>query len=137
MSNSFGERLLLERKRLGLTQEQFGALAGISRLAQFKYEHDQHVPSVEYLQRLHHARVDAYFLLAGRRLSGNQFEWEAVREAFAFLHKNFISKPGKSYSEDQLFTVFRDLLRAMMDEGDAVQPLAATPVGQPQAKEVS
>lgn len=137
MSNSFGDRLLLERKRLGLTQEQFGALAGISRLAQFKYEHDQHVPSIDYLQRLHLAGVDAYFLLTGRRLSGSQIDWDAMREAFAFLYKNLINKPGKSYSEDQLFTVFRDLLSAMMDEGDVVPPLGATPANKSQVTEGS
>lgn len=135
MSNSFGERLLLERKRLDLTQEQFGALAGISRLAQHKYEHDLHAPSVGYLQKLHQARVDAYFLLTGRRLTGNQMDWGAMREAFAFLHKNFISKPGKAYTEDQLFVVFRDLLSAMMDEGDAAQVVVVPPVKQPKATE--
>lgn len=136
MSNSFGERLLLERKRLGLTQEQFGALAGISRLAQFKYEHDQHVPSVEFLQKLHQARVDAYFLITGRRLSGNQVDWGVMREAFAFLHKNFISKPGKAYTEDHLFAVFQSLAMAMMDAGDAAQVVVNPPVKSPKVAEL-
>jgi transcriptional regulator with XRE-family HTH domain len=116
MKKTFGERLRLERERLGLTQEQFGEMGGASRLAQFKYEHDQNVPSVEYLEKLSHAKVDAYFLLTGRRLSANQVDWDAAREAFIFVHKNFVKKTGKSFTAEQLFEVFQKLWRSMMDE---------------------
>lgn len=117
MDKTFGERLRLERERLKLTQEQFAALGGMSRLAQFKYEHGQHIPSVEYLEKLRqNAKVDTIYILTGKRLTPDQLDWEIAREAFVFVHKNFVGKPGKSYSPEQLFEVFRKLWQSMMDE---------------------
>ena len=116
MTEAFADRLRVERERLGLTQEQFAALAGMSRLAQFKYEHDQSMPTVEYLAKLNEAKVDGYYLLTGRRLSSTQVDWDLARDAYAFVHKNFASKAGKSYSSDQLFEVFQQMLLASMQE---------------------
>jgi transcriptional regulator with XRE-family HTH domain len=115
-TTTFGERLRIERERLGLTQDQFGKLGGMSRLAQFKYEHDQHSPSVEYLEKLFDAKVDAVFLLTGRRLTPGQVDWDVMREAFVFVVRNFVSKEGKTYSLDDLFILFRDLSKKMMSD---------------------
>lgn len=120
MSDTFGQRLRQERERAGLTQEQFATLAGMSRLAQYKYETGQSQPSVEYLAALHQAHVDAYYLLTGQRLSSTQIDWGIAKEAFNFVHKHFTTKPGKSYTADQLFEVFQRLLMTMMDESTSV-----------------
>lgn len=88
----------------------------MSRLAQFKYEHDQHSPSVEYLEKLFDAKVDAVFLLTGRRLTPGQVDWDVMREAFVFVVRNFVSKEGKTYSLDDLFILFRDLSKKMMSD---------------------
>lgn len=124
---TFGERLRIERERLGLTQDQFGKLGGMSRLAQFKYEHDQHSPSWEYLERLFDAKVDAIFLLTGRRLTRGQVDWDVLREAFIFVVRNFVGKEGKNYTPDQLFVLFRDLSLKMMGETYSVPVLEAEP----------
>lgn len=116
MELSFGERLLLERQRLGLTQVEFAKLGQVSRLAQLKYEHGEHMPSVEYLERLFCAKVDAIFLLTGRRLTSNQIDWDIARDAYVFVHRNFVSKPGKDYSPEKLFELFSKYWRAMMED---------------------
>ena len=128
MELSFGERLLLERQRLGLTQEDFGKLGGMSRLAQFKYEHDEHMPSVGYLEKLFRAKVDAVFLLTGRRLTRDQLDWDIAREAYTFVHRNYVAKAGKDYSPEKLFDLFKRLWETMMDEtyGSSTEASEAT-----------
>ena len=59
-----------------------------------------------------------------------------MRAACAFLHKNFISKRGKAYTEDHLFTVFQSLTMAMMDAGDAAQVVVHPPVNKPKVTEL-
>ena len=116
MESNFGERLLVERQRLGLTQVEFAKLGGVSRLAQLKYEHGEHMPSVEYLERLFRAKVDALFLLSGHRLASDQFDWDIARVAYIFVHQNFVSKRDKDYSPDKLFELFSKYWRAMMED---------------------
>lgn len=78
--STFGERLRSERIRLGLSQEEFGALAAVKRGAQVNYEKDERSPDAEYLQALVPHGVDVLFLIAdvrsspGPRLSGDQAE---------------------------------------------------------------
>lgn len=66
MSNFF-ERLIVERKRLGLNQEDFGALAGISKFTQLNYEKGTRKPDSDYLAALGSEGVDIPFLLTGTR----------------------------------------------------------------------
>lgn len=63
---NFGERLRLERERLGLNQKDFGALAGVSKTTQFNYEADERYPDTNYLEALGSHGVDLVFLLTGR-----------------------------------------------------------------------
>ena len=116
MESTFGERLSLERQRLGLTQEALGKLGGMSRLAQFKYEHGEHMPSVEYLEKLFDNNVDAIFLLTGRRLAHDQIDWDIAREAYVFIHRNYVEKGGKARSPEKLFELFRKLSQTTMEE---------------------
>ena len=66
MSNFF-ERLIVERKRLGLNQEAFAALAGISKFTQLNYEKGTRKPDSDYLAALGNQGVDIPFLLTGTR----------------------------------------------------------------------
>lgn len=63
----FAARLKEERRRLGLTQPAFGALGGVGKLAQMKYENDGRWPSVEYLFALGKNGVDIVYLVTGER----------------------------------------------------------------------
>ncbi|WP_134163314.1 helix-turn-helix domain-containing protein [Pseudomonas citronellolis] len=68
--NSFGDRLRLERERLGLSQEALGEIGGVKKLAQINYEKGKRHPDSEYLAAIAGAGVDVLYLLTGQRSSG-------------------------------------------------------------------
>lgn len=66
--SGLGERLREERKRLGLSQADFGALGGVKANAQGKYEADERSPDSGYLEGLASAGVDVLYVLTGQRV---------------------------------------------------------------------
>jgi transcriptional regulator with XRE-family HTH domain len=62
-SAQLGARLLEERLRLGLTQEEFAALGGVKLGAQYLYEKGKRSPNADYLVRLRAAGVDLAYVL--------------------------------------------------------------------------
>lgn len=62
---SFGRRLRQERKRLGLSQEQFAELGGVKRSSQHLYEHDVRRPDSDYLSKIQAGGADVGFLISG------------------------------------------------------------------------
>ncbi|AHF77588.1 Putative prophage transcriptional regulator [Sodalis praecaptivus] len=67
MQKSTGMRLKEERERLKLSQEAFGNIGGVKKLAQHKYEKDERAPDSNYLAALSLAGVDILYVLTGRR----------------------------------------------------------------------
>lgn len=65
--SGLGERLREERKRLGLSQADFGALGGVKANAQGKYESDERSPDAAYLNGIMAAGVDVLYVLTGKR----------------------------------------------------------------------
>lgn len=65
--NSFGERLKEERIRLGLNQEDFGAIGGVQKLAQRNYEKNNREPGSSYMTALASAGVNVMYLLTGEQ----------------------------------------------------------------------
>lgn len=61
------DRLKEERLRLGLSQEDFARLAGVSKRAQANYEKGERSPQAEYLEALQGEQVDIYYILTGHR----------------------------------------------------------------------
>lgn len=66
MSN-FCDRLRDERERLGLTQEAFGAVGGVKKQAQLKYEKGERSPDGVYLESIAKIGVDVQYIVTGRR----------------------------------------------------------------------
>lgn len=64
---SMGERIKGERRRLGLNQTDFAALAGVQISAQTNYENDKRAPDATYLAALAAAGVDVLYVLTGER----------------------------------------------------------------------
>lgn len=62
----FRARLIQERNRMGLNQEQFGALGGVARIAQLNYEKGYRTPSVAYLQNLFRNGVNIDYIQHGQ-----------------------------------------------------------------------
>lgn len=64
---SRGLRIREERERLGLTQDEFGALGGVKRLAQSNYESGKREPPTPYLDLLREHGVDVAYIETGIR----------------------------------------------------------------------
>ena len=63
----FSDRLLEERKRLKLNQQEMADLAGVQKRAYNYYEKGERFPDSQALQRLAAGGVDVYFLIVGVR----------------------------------------------------------------------
>lgn len=59
------ERLREERIRLGLSQEAFGALGGVRKQAQIKYEQGERKPDSDYLEGIAAAGANVDYILTG------------------------------------------------------------------------
>lgn len=66
----FSVRLRRERERLGLTQQQFAELVGVSRMTQGNYESGKRFPGEDYFEALERIgdKVDRFFLFFGQRM---------------------------------------------------------------------
>lgn len=62
-----GERLALERARLGYNQRDFAAIGGASINSQVRYEKDTSEPTTGYLLRVMEIGADVMFILTGTR----------------------------------------------------------------------
>lgn len=111
---NFPERLKVERERLGLSQEEFGRLGGVSKMSQWSYEAGKNWPTVEYLESLRISGVDVRFLVTGNRQSPHQLDWNILRQAYLFVHHSFASREDRNFSADQLFDVFKSVVEASM-----------------------
>lgn len=65
--SSLGERLRELRSQKGLTQADFGSLAGVTKRSQMLYESDQRIPRADYLAALDDAGLDVRYVLTGKR----------------------------------------------------------------------
>lgn len=61
-----GTRLRAERKRLGLSQNQLGAMGGVAANAQGKYESGERLPKADYLVAVAESGVDVLYVLTNR-----------------------------------------------------------------------
>ncbi|WP_236212996.1 helix-turn-helix domain-containing protein [Metapseudomonas otitidis] len=65
--SSIGERLREERERLGFNQTAFGAIGGVQKQAQLKYEKGERSPDADYLAALSKVDVDVLYVVTGQR----------------------------------------------------------------------
>ncbi len=65
-----GARLREERGRLGMSQEAFGARAGVRKQAQLLYEKDERSPDAAYLAAIAAAGADVLYVLTGQYAGG-------------------------------------------------------------------
>lgn len=66
MSNC-GERLREERERLGFNQTAFGAIGGVQKQAQLKYEKGERFPDAAYLAAAATVGADVQYIITGLR----------------------------------------------------------------------
>lgn len=63
--STLGERLREIRKDAKKTQEELGAIGGVRKQAQMKYERDERLPDAAYFVRLDNADLDIHFVITG------------------------------------------------------------------------
>jgi len=81
--NSTADRIKSERERIGLSQEAFGAIGGVKKLAQLNYEKGNRSPTWEYFERLRQNKdIDVHYILSG--LKDN----DEARHLFAEMRVN-------------------------------------------------
>lgn len=69
--NSAGERLREERERLGFNQTAFGAIGGVQKQAQLKYEKSERHPDTAYLEAIAKVGADVQYVVTGERSAGS------------------------------------------------------------------
>lgn len=127
---SIGERLLEERVRLAMTQEDFGALAGVTRKTQRLYESGERVPDANYLAAVADAGVDVLYVVAGQRadLRSNATlpgagEIDADRLArIVDMLEAFARSAGKRWPSAQLVAVAVEVYNVLLDEPALDEP---------------
>lgn len=67
--SSIGERLKEERERLGFNQTAFGAVGGVQKQAQIKYEKGERSPDADYLAALSKVGADVLYIVTSQRSS--------------------------------------------------------------------
>ncbi|WP_230945544.1 helix-turn-helix domain-containing protein [Burkholderia pseudomultivorans] len=66
-----GSRLREERLRIGLSQDEFAAVGGVTRRSQSAYESDERSPDASYLLSVRAIGVDIYYVLTGQRIAAD------------------------------------------------------------------
>ena len=67
MDGKLGTRLKEERKRLSLSQHDFGAVGGVAENAQGHYERGDRLPKSDYLIAVGKIGTDVLYVLTGER----------------------------------------------------------------------
>lgn len=111
---AFSLRLRQERKRLKLSQEEFGRLGGVSKTAQYLYESEKNWPTLEYLESLRLNDVDVGFIATGKRTYQGNIDWELLKNAFIFVSRTFIERKDRNFTSEQLFEIFKSVFEASM-----------------------
>lgn len=62
-----GSRLREERERLGMNQTEFGAIGGVKKLAQIKYEKGERQPDMAAMAAWAQIGVDVLYVITGQR----------------------------------------------------------------------
>jgi transcriptional regulator with XRE-family HTH domain len=78
-----GERIAIERKRLGKTQADFATQCGVSTNSQINYEKGLRAPDVDYLVSFQRAGGDLSYIINGTRAliaSDGRAVYESNRE---------------------------------------------------------
>jgi len=65
--SSIGERLKEEREQLGFNQTAFGAIGGVQKQAQLKYEKGERYPGADYLAAVAKVGADVQYIVTGVR----------------------------------------------------------------------
>jgi transcriptional regulator with XRE-family HTH domain len=101
--------------RMKLSQATFGKLGGVSRLAQWKYENGDSMPSVEYLLALTRESVDVGYLLYGRRHAARLLDLDTALEALRLVLRSVLD-PSKAPTSERVLAAFESVCVAVIED---------------------
>lgn len=105
----------MERERLGLSQTDFGRLGDVSKITQWNYEAGKHWPTLNFIETLRSSeRVDVVYLVTGSRSSRGELDWPLLKNAFLFAQRSFAQRPNRSFSDEQLFDLFKSIVETSL-----------------------
>lgn len=106
------ERLRLERKRMGLRQDEFGKLGNVSKTAQYLYESGRNWPTLEYLEALRIGGVDVAYIASGVRSNHQPIDWLILKNAFLLVHHSLAKNQEVIFTPEQLFEAFKAVVES-------------------------
>ncbi len=147
MGKKIGDRLREERKRLGLTQTEFGETGGVKLFAQSNYENGKRTPSADYLAAIAKRGVDVAYVVTGDKsiqtsksivgdqssslveipvydleaAAGHGAPLDAENVSYTFpLPSEFLDENGLNVSQCIMLTVRGDSMEPTLFDGDIV-----------------
>lgn len=124
--NYFSRRLRSERERLGLSQTDFGAIAGVKRNAQMNYENGTRAPDADYLSAIAEAGVDIHYVVTGKRVlteSDVQTELKNLADAWEAI-EIALREANKTLPVDKMRQAAEALYQAVKNGEGQAEPLA-------------
>lgn len=133
--DGFGYRLAEERRRLGFSQSELAAAAGIKRLAQSQYERETSSPTVRYLTAIAHVGINIHQLLFDdvppvEQLSANDL-YRIERQAFELVEEQIQAQshadiPLGAEARFALFQLFKSQLTKSVLKDTFAKPRLTT-----------
>lgn len=108
-----GQRLKEERRRLGLSQEDFSAAGGIRRSTLYQYERGDRRPSLDFLLKTASVGVDLNFIIFGKRnvrlVDEFRVERETLDQIYAIVDRYARDRRGRALAIEHRQELFRQL----------------------------
>ncbi|MEO5347104.1 MAG: helix-turn-helix domain-containing protein [Magnetococcus sp. YQC-9] len=133
---NFSDRLKIERKRLGFTQDELAKVGDISKTSYFNYESGSREPSSSFLIAIATAGVDVNYLLTGVRFVTGRHASDfqdcpeigtaLVLDVVLFIEQ-WLTKAGKSMPPDKKVQMIKALCKFLVAEERKRPPAAQEP----------
>ena len=119
---SIGERLRVERRRLGLTQDAFARAGGIRRTALYQYEQGDRRPSLDFLLGCVSVGLDLSFIIFGERklrpVSEIRLNEEEHARIFALVNTYARDSRGRALAPEHQQELLTQLCRNASDRSE-------------------
>lgn len=119
---TIGKRLRIERRRLGLTQEEFAQAGGIRRTALYQYEKGDRRPSLDFLLACVSVGLDLSFIIFGERrlrpVSEIRLSDQEHARIFALVNTYARDSRGRALAPEHQQELLSQLCRIASDQSE-------------------
>ncbi len=115
-----GQRLRAERDRLGISQDEFGKVGGVSRATQYLYEQGDRMPTLEYLVRVISVGVNLGYLVFGagdhKRREGLVLDQRTLASAYQLVDEIARDSRGRLLDLEHRTALFQAICAAVAEK---------------------